>query len=325
MTTTNARAPAPFLRWAGGKRQLLPVLLPMMPADFTLGSHRFFEPLMGGAAMTWPLSSNPAAAGLSSRRGKGGPAIVLNDANPELAGTYRSIRDDAATLIAGMEALAADTSEKTYYAVRDSSPTTVTDKAARTIYLNRLSFNGLYRVRKDGSFNVSYGKVERHNVCDEGLLRSCSAWLANAEVRNGSYTAAVEDAKAGDLAYLDPPYIPLNATSSFSRYAKDDFREVDQWALAGAIRCLTDRGVRVLFSNSDTPLTRRIFGSVLELRTVSARRSISAAAGARGRVSEVIGVNYDLAGSVDPRVSAVLPLISTPAAISTASTRLLSA
>lgn len=324
-TTTTDTTPEPFLRWAGGKRQLLPVLLPSLPSDLDLTANRFFEPFMGGAAVTWALSSHPASARLRPVRRKRGLPIVLNDVNVELADTYRAIKDDVEALITTLTSLASNTSESAYYAVRDSAPSTLIDRAARTIYLNRLSFNGLYRVRADGKFNVPYGQVARDNVCDSDLLRACSRWLGHAEIRDGSYTSALEDAKAGDVVYLDPPYIPLNATSSFSKYAKDDFREVDQWALAGAIKGLTDRGVRVLFSNSDTPLTRHIFGSVLELRTVSAARSIAASGGSRGRVNEVIGTNYDIAVCADQTRLAALPLISSPTSLPVAATTLLTA
>jgi DNA adenine methylase len=293
-------SPEPFLRWAGGKRQLLPLLLPALPADFELGKHRFFEPFMGGAALTWALSGSASGKALKPARRKKGLPIVLNDVNDELVNTYQVVRDDVDALIVALTDIGVDTSSARYYAVRDSVETDRVARAARTIYLNRLSFNGLYRVRgSDGKFNVPYGKVAKPTVCDAELLRACSLWLANVELRSGSYVAAVNDAKEGDVVYFDPPYVPLSTTSSFSKYAKDDFREMDQWGLAGVIRGLAARGVRVMLSNSNAPLTRQIFGDDLHLFAVAATRSIGASAASRRSVEEVIGVSYQAADTAD--------------------------
>jgi DNA adenine methylase len=309
--TLLGMSPEPFLRWAGGKRQLLPVLIPTLPADFDLTKNRFFEPFTGGGAFQFALSGHNTAAGLFTPRKKKGLPIVLNDANQDLVATYRVIRDDVEGLIVELRRMAKDISEKRYYAVRDAQPTTELGQAARTIYLNRLGFNGLYRVNASGKFNVPYGKLTNPTVCDEDLLRACSAWLRHAEVRSGSYASAVADAKAGDVVYLDPPYIPLTPTASFSRYAKDDFREMDQWGLAGVIKGLADRGVRVMFSNSNTELTRKIFGADLDLYAVNASRSIGANAASRATVEEVLGVNYPLASALDGSVAGRLRQLTT--------------
>jgi DNA adenine methylase len=134
------------------------------------------------------------------------------------------------------------------------------------------------------------------------LLIAVGEWLKKVIIRNGSYTSALEDAEFGDVVYLDPPYIPLSLTSSFSRYAKDDFLEVSQFALAGVIRGLTARGVRVVFSNSYTPTTMKIFGDVMDLRVIDVTRSISAKSSSRGVVQEVIGINFDLSECRDPMI-----------------------
>lgn len=267
---------------------------------------------MGGAALTWALANHAASRQLKPTKRKRGLPIVLNDVNPELSNTYRVVRDQIDNLIDAITELARDTSEDAYYRVRESTPGSSVDAAARTIFLNRLGFNGLYRVRADGKFNVPYGRIARPVVCDEPLLRACSAWLQFAEIRTGSYTSAVEDAKRGDIVYFDPPYIPLNTTASFSKYAKDDFREMDHWGLAGVIEGLTNRGVNVLLSNSDTPLTRQIFGSAITLRTISASRSIAASGSSRGRVNEVLGINYRSTEAADPAVLDRLPRAGAP-------------
>lgn len=285
--------------------------MPLLPADFRLGVQRFYEPFMGGAAVTFALATNKISETIQSgttRRQRQPATIVLNDVNDELTNTYQVIKTHLDELIPALHKLAEDISEDGYYTVRGSNPTHPVPRAARTIYLNRLGFNGLYRVNSTGKFNVPYGKLTRPTVCDTELLQACSNWLQNADIRTGSYTTALNDAEPGDVVYIDPPYIPLSATASFSKYAKDDFRELDHWALAGTIRGLTTRGVRVLMSNSDTPLTREIYGSVLTLRTVSATRSISAAGTSRQRVTEIIGANYDPDSMTKPDVFLTLPI-----------------
>lgn len=294
--------PEPFLRWAGGKRQLLATLLPALPADFRLGHHRFFEPFVGGGAVMFALAGHPSAAGLKASGRKKGRPVVINDANDELANTYQVLQNDVEALIAALGVLGQDTSADAYYTVRAATPTDPVDRAARTVYLNRLSFNGLYRVNSNGHFNVPYGQLAKPQVCDVDLLRSCASWLRNVEVRSGSYAAALADARDGDVVYLDPPYIPLTPTASFSKYAKDDFLELDQWGLAGVIQGLVARGARVLLSNSNTPLTRRIYAPVVELHAVSAARSIGASAASRGRVEEVLGLSYPVTACTEPAV-----------------------
>lgn len=270
-------APAPFLRWAGGKRQLLPVLRSAFPASFD----RYYEPFLGGGAVLFALADDVP-----------GDRCVVNDVNGELLCAYRAVRDDVDTLISELTKVAGDTSSEAYYRMRASEPTDPMGRAVRMIYLNRTGFNGLYRVNSKGRFNVPHGKLTNPEVCNEPLLRADAQRLQGVTIREGSFVDAVADATAGDLVYLDPPYIPLTPTASFSRYAVDDFREPDQRALADTIRDLTARGVRVVLSNSDTPLTRDIF-SDLHLFSVSAARSISAKGSSRNRVHEIVGVNFD--------------------------------
>jgi DNA adenine methylase len=285
-------SPQPFLKWAGGKRQLLSTILPALPDDLDLSVNRFFEPFMGGAAVTWALASDVASETMPPTRRKRGRPIVLNDANDELATTYRVVQNNTEALIDALRLLEANTSGTAYYAVRAAQPTDAIERAARTIFLNRLCFNGLYRVNARGEFNVSYGKVARTSICNAEVLRACATWLRHAEVRSGSYVTALADAREGDVVYLDPPYIPLSPTASFAKYTKDDFSERDQWALAEVIKGLVARGVRVIFSNSNTELTRTIFGSDLNLYALSASRSIAADKDSRARVEEVLGISY---------------------------------
>ena len=276
--------PGPFLRWAGGKRQLLPTLLGSLPKDLADG--RFYEPFIGGGALMFALAETVP-----------GSKIVINDANEDLIAAYTAVRDTPEQLLAELLKLSKDTSSDKYYEVRDKLvPANDLEKAARFIYLNKTCFNGLWRVNSKGKFNVPYGKLAKPTIIDEALLKENSARLRGAIIRCGSYTAAVSDAQSGDVVYFDPPYIPLNSTSSFSKYAKEDFGDLDQWALGGVIKGLVERGVRVMLSNSDTELSRKIFGGTLELRQVSATRSISAAADSREKVMEILGFSYPTKG-----------------------------
>ena len=293
--------PGPFLRWAGGKRKLLPILHAAIPPNIDLDSNRFFEPFVGGGAVMFSLSDVLKAP--PSGRGR----IVINDINTDLVETYTALRDHNVDVVEGLAALSNKLSENDYYSMRAISPESIVEKAIRLIYLNRTGFNGLYRVNSSGGFNVPWGKLKNPTVCNEPLLKSVGDWLQHVEIRSGSFISAVSDAEAGDLVYFDPPYIPLNATSSFSKYAKDDFRLTDQYALAEVIEELSQRGVRVILSNSHTSESVKIFGSVLELRVVDVSRSIAAKSSSRGVVQEVIGLNFSVEDCSDPRSIGALP------------------
>jgi len=306
-------SPEPFLRWAGGKRQMVPVLLPALPKDFDLSKNRFFEPFVGGGAVSFALASDSASANLVATKRKTGRPLVLNDVNGDLINTYRVIQNDVDELIKLLVKLEKNTSKAAYYKARDRVPEDPIEQAARIVFLNKLSFNGLHRVRGDGKFNVPYGQVAKSSIYSDSVLRACSAWLSHAELRSGNYTAAVSDAVAGDVVYLDPPYIPLTVTASFSKYAKDDFKELDQWALRGVIDGLISRGVRVLFSNSNTDLTRLIFGKTLTLYAVSAQRSIGASSASRIKVQEVLGISYSPTEVRDPKSLKNLQKLTTKA------------
>ena len=278
--------PAPYLRWAGGKRVLAPVISSAIDSSFDHSKNKFFEPFVGGGAVFFSLASR-----------LNGSQIVINDVNPDLVASYRVIQGDLENLIKRLNILSKDSSATAFAKIRAEKPKTDLERAARFIFLNKTCFNGLWRVNSSGQFNVPYGQIKNPLILDEALLRANSEYLTKATIRLGSYITAVADAKSGDYVYLDPPYIPLNPTSSFSKYAKDDFTEIDQYALAGAIKGLTKRGVKVIFSNSDTPLTREIYGGLLELRSISVTRSISAQATSRNKVDEVLGVNFDITGT----------------------------
>jgi len=294
VSTSPDTRPAPFLRWAGGKRRLLPIISSFLHKDFTLDKHCFFEPFMGSAAVAMSLDLNA-----SDRRSS--PRIFMSDINEELVNAYEVLKRQPGQLIRRLKELEADISEKRYYEVREKSERTELGRAARLIYLNRTCFNGLYRENSSGKFNVPYGKLANPTVCNEPLLLAVSRWLSFVHISQGSFRAVVSKAKKGDLVYFDPPYLPLSETSHFSQYNASDFGTDDHEKLASLIRTLTRRGVRVILSNSDSAATRSIYRNCgLTLRSIRVHRNISAKSSSRIKVRELIGVSYKLSECADP-------------------------
>lgn len=281
-----------MLRWAGGKRQHLETLLASFPQNFDLVKNNYFEPFLGGGALFFSLANSLTQSELKKFQSRSS-LCVLGDANEELINFYNVVRNNPKLLISTLTKLASRKSEQDFYRVRSSKPRSKVASAARLLYLNRLCFNGLYRVNSVGEFNVPYGRLKNPVICNSELILACSSWLKKAELYAGSFNFAAKRAKRGDLIYFDPPYIPLSTTASFSSYAKEKFNESDQRVLSQTINDLTKRGVRVILSNSDTPLSREIFAG-LNLFSISANRSISAAGTSRGRVQELVGVNFPL-------------------------------
>lgn len=221
-----------------------------------------------------------------------GHNLFINDMNPELTNTYEVIRDNVTALIKELEILAKKINEKTFYEIRANVPRGKVARAARFIYLNKTCFNGLWRVNSKGEFNVPFGKSKNPSLFIEENLRTCSNRLKGATITNVSFEKAISRARKGDLVYFDPPYIPLSASASFSAYAKEGFGQNEQELLAETILKLNNKGVFVLLSNSDTPLTRKIFRKTLTLRRVLMARTISSSGTTRKPVYEVLGMNY---------------------------------
>lgn len=261
----------PFLKWAGGKTKLLPDILARFPARF--GS--YYEPFLGGGAVFF--ATRPQRA-------------FLSDLNDELIATYRAVRDDVSGVMRALDRHVA--TEEHFYRVR-ALPAPSHDgvaRAARTIYLNRTCFNGLYRVNRRGEFNVPFGRYENPTICNEdGLMRASQA-LASAEIEHGSVFDMARRAKRGDLVYFDPPYDPVSATASFTSYAREGFGKPEQEQLAGLFTELDRRGVHVILSNSDTPFMRKLYQG-FRIDTVFCRRAINARADRRGAVTEILVSN----------------------------------
>ena len=269
--------PRPFLKWVGGKTQLLEQLLGRIPDD--IGT--YYEPFIGGGALFFALKPERA---------------LLGDFNAELIGTYRAVRDELPKLI---EVLESHYYEKNYfYEVRALKPETLssTEAAARTIFLNRAGFNGLYRVNSKGEFNVPFGRYTNPLICDHENLEACSSLLQGAELQQGSFETVLEQTTDGDFTYLDPPYVPLSKTSNFTGYVANGFGLDHQKRLADLLVHLHRKGVRFMLSNAGCEASRKLYRDLpipgLRIETVQARRSVNSRSSARGKVDEILVLNY---------------------------------
>jgi DNA adenine methylase len=269
-------AAAPFLKWAGGKRQLLPKIRELVPEDFG----DYFEPFIGGGAVFFDLF----AGGRIGRRAR------LGDSNTELIETYKTVRENVGGLIVSLGAHARRHSAAHYYAVRASRTMPGVPRASRMIYLNRTGFNGLYRVNKKGGFNVPFGQYANPTICDEENLRACARVLERASIVCADFEKTVlgaTGAERGDFVYFDPPYVPVSETANFTSFTPGGFGPADQQRLADCARRLKSDGVRVLISNADVPFVRKLYKG-FELHRVAARRNINSKGAERGTVGELL-------------------------------------
>lgn len=261
----------PFVKWAGGKRKLLNDLLAIAPTDF----ERYIEPFVGGGALALAIEHSP---------------MLLNDANPELINAYLAVRDHLEELMTMLDAHQSAHSETYYYAVRGLSSESlgVVEQAARLIYLNKTCFNGLYRVNRQGIFNVPSGGYVVPALYDKSNLHSVSRTLQHAELSTGDYYAFLDrHARSGDFIYLDPPYIPVSRHSDFKRYTKEQFRAADQIALADLYDDLVRRGAYPILSNSYCDTTLTLYAKHT-IKVVHMGRNISNQGQGRGRIPEVL-------------------------------------
>jgi DNA adenine methylase len=286
--STLDKAPTPFLKWAGGKRKLTPILLDAFPKNFNPEVNRFYEPFLGGGALSFALG-NP-----ESNLYIPGKNLYINDMNPDLINTYTVLRDDVTSLIKELKKFEKLNNSESFYEIRATQYKDEVRRAARFIFLNKTCFNGLWRVNSSGAFNVPYGRYKNPKILDSDNLQLCSTRLKGSKISLNTYKKAVANARENDLVYFDPPYIPLTKTAAFSQYAKEDFGLEDQRELASVIDDLSGRGVYVILSNSDTKLTREIFAQSVTLRQILVARTISAQAATRRAVHEVIGTNYTI-------------------------------
>ena len=272
---------SPVLKWGGGKRQLLDDILPLIPS-YT----RYYEPFIGGAAVLLGLQPKNA---------------VINDYNEELINTYIMIRDNPEALILELERHKENNSVDYYYYVRALDRdkdvyTRLTDvqRAARTIYLNKTCFNGLYRVNKQGFFNTPCGKYKNPEIVNERRIREISAYLSKnkVDIRHGDYKDALKRIRKGAFVYFDPPYMPPeNGDETFTGYTIDGFGKQQQIELKEVCDMLNDKGVKFMLSNSSCTFIKELYKNY-DIRIVNARRLVSADSSKRILIDEVLVTNY---------------------------------
>jgi DNA adenine methylase len=271
----KSNSPRPFLKWAGGKRSLMNDIMARLPAGEI---ELYIEPFLGGGAVFLDLA----------RQGRIKRA-VLNDRNPELIHTWRMIRDDPESVISAVTQWIPD--EETYYAVRALDGLTLSDadRAARVLWLNRLCFNGLYRINRSGQFNVPFGKYKKPTLVDAENVRAVSRALANVTLYDIDFEGLLAMAGPGAVVYCDPPYWPLSDTAYFTAYDGNPFRTDDQERLAASFAALRGQGARGVLSNSWTEGTVKLYESHdLHYGQVFCRRNINRNAAARGPVPEIM-------------------------------------
>lgn len=273
----------PFIKWAGGKGQLLKQYEPFLPQTSWQGG--YFEPFLGSGAVFFHL------------RGRGlFGHYRLGDGNRELVGCYLAVRDQLAGLVDCLAEHYTRHGPDHYYRVRqwDREPSwehaSPIDRAARLIYLNKTCYNGLWRVNRQGQFNTPLGRYPNPRILDESRLQAASCALQNVELAAEDFAAVLDHADAGDFVYFDPPYVPV-VNNGFTHYSALSFGEAEQRRLADTFAALDRQGCRVMLSNSDTPLVRELYRE-FRVETVTARRMINSAAAQRGPISEVVVMNY---------------------------------
>jgi len=252
----------PFLKWAGGKKQLIPELAKYIPKSYG----QYIEPFIGGGALFFYLRPDRA---------------ILADSSKELINCYRVVRDNVELLIHELQRYKNE--EAFYYRSRDLDPDELSpiERAARTIYLNKTGYNGLYRVNKAGKFNVPFGRRLNPQICNAAILRSASEALHRTKLVAADYKTTLKKyAKKGDFIYLDPPYYPAGGYAEFKRYTRKFFYEEDHVELHGVFSELVAKGCYVLLTNSNTDFVRRQY-SGFEYRAINARRNISCDASTR--------------------------------------------
>ncbi len=283
MTAPAAKC-APFLKWAGGKRQLLPILRAHLPT----GIADYYEPFVGSGALFFDLAFRGMIRGTAH----------LWDQNPGLVNVYRVLRDSRAELV---ELLSRhkkqhDPADSAYYyrqraRFNATNPDTI-EHAAMFIYLNKTCFNGLFRVNSKGRFNVPMGAYKNPGIFDPENLRAVSRALEEVELKVADFRELdPAGIKAGSFVYFDPPYQPLDTTSNFTSYTRGSFSESDQRHLADLFGRLRNAGIPSMLSNSWTPLVKELYAE-FHIQPIQARRSINSNGGKRGRIPEALVLNY---------------------------------
>jgi len=276
-------SPKPFVKWAGGKRQLIPQIEKHIPKKFS----SYFEPFLGGGALLFHLFSE-------NKNLKGS----VSDLNSDLVLSYVTIRDNLDGLLKSLQKHSDNyfsDSKSYYYSVRESNPKSQFEKVSRLLFLNRTCFNGLYRVNGKGKFNVPLGRYSNPNIVQEENLRSVNQFLNQNKIiiKCQDFSSTVEKAKKGDFVYFDPPYQPISKTANFTSYTNRNFGLNDLKRLAKVSNQLAKKGVNVLLSNSSSKQVRDLFSAKYwEIIKIEANRAINSDSNKRTGHSELLIKNY---------------------------------
>lgn len=277
-----SQKPKPFVKWVGGKRQLLKQFrnLGLYPPElFDPAANTYYEPFVGGGAVFFDLLPKRAE---------------LSDLNKELVTAYNVIKNNIDELIFSLRQHIYD--KEYYLKIRAKNINELSDVevASRFIFLNRTGFNGLYRVNKKGQFNVPFGRYNNPVICDEENLRHVSKELQNVTIKHQDYKSVLKNAQKGDFIYFDPPYYPLNRTSSFTAYTSESFLEKEQTELRDTFVELHKLGCYVMLSNSDTPFINDLYTGIngVVVHKITAGRAINSKSSGRGKITEVLVTNY---------------------------------
>lgn len=268
----------PFLKWVGGKAQLLAQFDEFFPVQI----ERYFEPFIGGGAVFFHLKHR-----FPDMR------AFLRDNNDELINTYVAVRDHQKELMRRLDEHLAEfrtDRDRYYYLVRSwhhLERSKVVERAARMIFLNKTCFNGLWRVNGRGEFNVPIGSHKNPALYDRANILAASYALADVHLATQDFRDTMNESRRGDFVYIDPPYFPLSPTASFTSYTKEDFGEAEQQELAALFAAASERGVRLMLSNSDTEFIRKLYRG-FKIYTVKARRAINCDGSKRGEINEVV-------------------------------------
>lgn len=270
---------SPMLKWVGGKRQLLSEIVPMIDSK----CDTYVEPFIGGGAVLFSMQPKKA---------------IINDYNKELINVYETVRDNLDELLEVLKIHESKNSSDYYYEVRaldreDSfKKMSEVEKAARIIYLNKTCYNGLYRVNSSGQFNSPYGSYKNPNIVNEAVLRAISKYFNSNDIKilNGDYREALKGLEQNFFVYLDPPYMPISSSSSFTGYTEGGFGYASQVQLKEECDKLTQQGIRFVQSNSDCEEIRELYKDY-KIKTVKAKRSINSVAKKRGEINEVLIYN----------------------------------
>ena len=275
----------PILKWAGGKTQMLGELLPKVPDSYG----RYIEPFLGGGAMFFAL--NPLDA-------------VIADRNPELINMYKQVAAHVDAVISYLQQY--ENTQDMFYSVRalEWQDLPAAEAAARTIYLNKTCYNGLYRVNRKGQFNVPFGKYKAPNFCDVEALYAASGALQNADIVAGDYLSVLKEyARPGDFIFLDPPYLPVSEYADFKRYTKEQFYEEDHIELAEEVSRLQALGCHVILTNSNHPLVHELY-KTFNIEVIQTKRYISCSGSKRE--------GEDVIVTVRPKRKMMMNIVSNP-------------